>query len=148
VLLRQRYGGLPAAHDGLVAVAVKGGDVLRVTSSLSPRTTAPEPATLTPDAALTAALADAGIARDQLADSRVRQVAVPMPGAAPRAAFEVVVLSKDAEHPLGYTTYVDARDGAILVRENLVNFAEDNPHWKVFPATPTRPAPTPGRPGA
>jgi len=137
VLLRQRYGGLPAAHDGLVAVAVKGGDVLRVTSSLSPRTTAPEPATLTPDAALTAALTDAGIARDQLADSRVRRVAVPMPDAAPRAAFEVVVLSKDAEHPLGYTTFVDARDGEILIRENLVNFAEDNPHWKVFPGTPS-----------
>ncbi|GIE50643.1 hypothetical protein Ani05nite_41770 [Amorphoplanes nipponensis] len=137
VLLRQRYGGLPAAHDGLVAVAVKGGDVLRVTSSLSPRTAAPAAATLTPDAALAAALQDAGIARDQLADSRVKQVAVPMPGAAPRAAYQVVVLSNDAEHPLGYTTYVDARDGKVLIRENLVNFAEDDPHWKVFPATPT-----------
>ena len=136
VLMRQRYGKLPAAHDGLVAVAVKGGDVLRVTSSLSPQAGAPAAATLKPDAALTAALADAGIARDQLADSRVRQVAVPMPGAAPRAAYEVVVLSKDAEHPLGYTTYVDARDGKILIRENLVNFAEDDPRWKVFPATP------------
>ena len=129
VLMRQRFGKLPAAHDGLVAVAVKGGDVLRVTSSLSPQNGTPQAATLTPDAALAAALADAGIARDELADSRVRQVAVPMPGAAPRAAFEVVVLSKDADHPLGYTTYVDARDGKVLIRENLVNFAEDDPHW-------------------
>ncbi len=137
VLMRQRYGKLAAAHDGLVAVAVKGGDVLRVTSSLSPRTTAPAAATLEPDAALAAALTDAGIARDELADSRVRQVAVPMPGAAPRTAYEVVVLSKDTEHPLGYTTYVDARTGKVLIRENLVNFAEDDPHWKVFPATPT-----------
>jgi extracellular elastinolytic metalloproteinase len=136
VLLRQRFGKLPAAHDGLVAVAVKGGDVLRVTSSLSPQTSAPAAATVEPDAALAAALADAGIARDELADSRVRQVAVPMPGAAPRAAYEVVVLSKDADHPLGYTTYVDARTGKVLIRENLVNFAEDDPHWKVFPATP------------
>jgi extracellular elastinolytic metalloproteinase len=48
----------------------------------------------------------------------------------------VVLLSNDAEHPLGYTTYVDARDGKVLLRENLVNFAEDDPHWKVFPATP------------
>jgi extracellular elastinolytic metalloproteinase len=136
VLLRQRFGKLPAAHDGLVAVAVKGGDVLRVTSSLSPQTSAPAAATLEPDAALAAALTDAGIAREELADSRVRQVAVPMPGAAPRAAYEVVVLSKDADHPLGYTTYVDARTGKVLIRENLVNFAEDDPHWKVFPATP------------
>jgi extracellular elastinolytic metalloproteinase len=137
VLMRQRYGKLAAAHDGLVAVAVKGGDVLRVTSSLSPQTAEPAAATLKPDAALAAALADAGIARDELADSRVRQVAVPMPGAAPRTAYEVVVLSKDADHPLGYTTYIDARDGKVLIRENLVNFAEDDPHWKVFPATPT-----------
>jgi extracellular elastinolytic metalloproteinase len=136
VLMRQRFGKLPAAHDGLVAVAVKGGDVLRVTSSLSPQTGAPEAATLEPDAALAAALADAGIARADLADSRVRQVAVPMPGAAPRAAYEVVVLSKDADHPLGYTTFVDARTGKVLIRENLVNFAEDDPHWKVFPGTP------------
>jgi extracellular elastinolytic metalloproteinase len=137
VLMRQRYGKLTAAHDGLVAVAVKGGDVLRVTSSLSPQTAEPAAATLKPDAALAAALADAGIARDELADSRVRQVAVPMPGAAPRTAYEVVVLSKDADHPLGYTTYIDARDGKVLLRENLVNFAADDPHWKVFPATPT-----------
>jgi extracellular elastinolytic metalloproteinase len=137
VLMRQRYGTLAAAHDGLVAVAVKGGDVLRVTSSLSPQAAAPRPATRTPDTALAAALADAGIARDRLADSRIRQVAVPMPGAAPRAAYEVVVISSDTEHPLGYTTYVDARDGKVLIRENLVNFAEDDPHWKVFPATPS-----------
>ncbi|MEV4642085.1 M36 family metallopeptidase [Actinoplanes sp. NPDC049548] len=136
VLLRQRYGGLPAAYDGLVAVAVKGGDVLRVTSSLSPRTAAPEAARLQADDALAAALADAGIARGDLADSRVRLVAVPMPGADPRAAYQVVVLSKDVDHPLGYTTYVDAVDGKVLLRENLVNFAGDDPHWKVFPATP------------
>jgi extracellular elastinolytic metalloproteinase len=36
VLMRQRYGGLPAAHDGLVAVAVKGGDVLRPPGSAPP----------------------------------------------------------------------------------------------------------------
>ncbi|MEV6597685.1 M36 family metallopeptidase [Actinoplanes sp. NPDC051346] len=136
VLLRQRYGGLPAAHDGLVAVAVKGGDVLRVTSSLSPRTAAPTAARLQPEDALAGALADAKIPREKLADSRVRLVAVPMPGAEPRAAYEVVVMANDADHPLAYTTYVDAIDGRILVRENLVNFAENDPHWKVFPATP------------
>ncbi|MEV4708463.1 M36 family metallopeptidase [Actinoplanes sp. NPDC049316] len=136
VLMRQRYGGLPAAHDGLVAVAVKGGDVLRVTSSLSPRTGKPAAARLKAADALTAALTDAKIARADLADSRVRLVAVPMPGADPHAAYEVVVMSKDADHPLAYTTYVDAVDGKVLMRENLVNFAEDDPHWKVFPATP------------
>ncbi|GAA0798583.1 M36 family metallopeptidase [Spirilliplanes yamanashiensis] len=136
VLLRQRFGRLPAAHDGLVAVAVRDGEVLRVTSSLSPRTSLPVPATLTEAQALDVALADAGITAAELSDSRVRAVAMPMPGAPPRAAWEVVVMAPGAEHPVGYTTFVDARDGSVLVRENLVNFAEDNPRWKVFPATP------------
>ncbi len=136
VLMRQRFGGLPAGHDGLVAVAVREGDVLHVTSSLSPRTSKPAPARLTPAEALTAALADAGLSRGRLAAKRVRPVAMPMPGAAPRTAYEVVVMSDDKHHPLGYTSFVDARTGQILVRENLVNFAEDDPRWKVFPATP------------
>ena len=142
VLLRQRFGSLPAGHDGLVAVAVRGGDVLRVTSSLSPRTEEPAPARLTEDNALTVALADAGIAHDRLTGHRVRLVAMPMPASAPRAAYQVVIMSSDTGRPLGYTTYVDAIDGRILVRENLVDFAEaeDDPHWKVFPAgSPDRP---------
>jgi hypothetical protein len=142
VLMRQRFGDLPAAHDGLVAVAVRDGDVLRVSSSLSPQTNTPAPARLRAAEALTAALKDAGLTTGRVATKRVRLVAVPMPGAAPRTAYEVVVLSNGAEHPLGYTTYVDARDGKILVRENLVNFAEDDPHWKVFPATPSGSADT------
>jgi extracellular elastinolytic metalloproteinase len=139
VLLRQRFGGLPAAPDGLVAVAVKQGDVLQVTSSLSPQSAKPAllKATLKPADALKIALEDARIPAGRLSRQRTRQVAVPMRGAAPRTAYEVVILNNDGDHPLGYTTYVDARDGRILVRENLVNFAEDDPHWKVFPATPT-----------
>ncbi|WP_308016462.1 M36 family metallopeptidase [Jidongwangia harbinensis] len=135
VLLRQRYGKLPAAHDGMVAVAVRDGDVLAVSSSLSPEVAEPEPATRTAAEALTVALRDAKLTRPALGDHRVRLVAVPMPGAAPRAAYEVVLVAADGEH--GYTTYVDARAGTVLVRENLVNFADDNPRWKVFPATPT-----------
>jgi hypothetical protein len=142
VLLRQRFGELPAAHEGLVAVAVRDGDVLRVSSSLSPRVAAPAPARLSREAALTAALRDAGIGRDRLTDHRVRLMAMPMPGAAPRAAYQVVVLATDAGQPLGYTSYVDAIDGKVLVRENLVDFADDNPRWKVFPAPPTGSADT------
>ncbi|MEV7624987.1 M36 family metallopeptidase [Actinoplanes sp. NPDC089786] len=139
VLLRQRFGKLPAAHDGLVAVAVKAGDVLSVSSTLSPEVAAPEPATLTQAQAVTAALRDAKLTRADLATHRVRTVAMPMPGAPARTAFEVVLLSRSGE--LGYTTFIDARDGKVLVRENLVNSAEaeseDNPHWKVFVSTPT-----------
>jgi extracellular elastinolytic metalloproteinase len=136
VLLRQRYGTLPAAHDGLVAVAVRDGSVLRVTSSLAPNTKAPARATLTGAAALKAALRDAGMSAGDLAQKRIRQVALPMPGADPRAAYEVVLMSRRSDHPLAYTSYVDARNGKVLVRENLTDFAEDNPGWKAFPATP------------
>ena len=37
VLLRQRFGALPAGHDGLAAVLVQNGTALRVTSSLVAR---------------------------------------------------------------------------------------------------------------
>jgi extracellular elastinolytic metalloproteinase len=136
VLLRQRFGKLPAAHDGLVAVAVKDGSVLHVTSSLTRDAGTPLAPRLSGADALRAASSDAGIPARQIGSQRVRLVAVPMPGAAPRAAYEVVLMSRSVEHPLAYTTYVDARTGKVLVRENLVDFAEDNPQWKVFPATP------------
>lgn len=136
VLLRQRFGKLPAAHDGLVAVAVKDGSVLGVTSSLSPETKAPQPATLSSAKALSLAASDAGLASKQIGAKRVRLVAMPMPGAAPRAAYEVVLMSNGGDHQTAFTTYVDARNGKVLVRENLVDFAEDNPQWKVFGGTP------------
>jgi extracellular elastinolytic metalloproteinase len=135
VLLRQRYGDLPAGHDGLVAVAVREGSVFRVTSSLSRDTTAPEPATLTAADALRAALADAGLSADALASSDVRQVAVPTPTGGPRAAYEVMLSSTDAAAPTAFTSYVDGRTGAVLLREDLVDFDSDNPRWAVYPAT-------------
>lgn len=137
VLLRQRFGALPAAHDGLVSIAVKDGEILHVSSSLSPRTDPPVAAEIPAGEALGIAVADSRIPAGDLDQQRVRTVAVPMPGAAPRPAYEVVLTSADADHPLGYTTYVDAVDGSVLLRENLVLFADSDPHWKVFPATPS-----------
>ena len=136
VLMRQRFGKLPAARDGLVAVAVRDGSVLHVTSSLSPHTGAPAEPRLSAAEAQTVAAKDARLATKQIGAKRVRLTALPMPGAAPRAAYEVVLLSNDPYRPVGYTTYVDARTGKVLVRDNLVDFADDDPRWKVFPATP------------
>ena len=143
--MRQRFGELPAAHDGLVAVAVRTGDVLSVSSSLSPDVAAPEPATLKAAEAVTLALRDAGLTQKQLADHRVRLVAMPMPGATARAAYEVVLVAADAEH--GYTTYVDARNGKVLVRENLVELRRGQPALEGLPGHSDAPARTPGRPG-
>src|SRR5262249_59961018 len=38
--------------------------------------------------------------------------------------------------PVAYATYVDARDGTVLLREDLVDSDIDNPDWAVFPNTP------------
>jgi hypothetical protein len=135
VLLRQRFGDLPAGHDGLVSILVAGGTVIRVTSSLSRDTSAPAPATLSATDAVGAALADAGLMMGQIEAPDAREVAVPTPLDGPRAAYMVTVISKDTVDPTAYTTYVDARSGAVLVREDLVDFDSDNPTWAVFPAT-------------
>jgi extracellular elastinolytic metalloproteinase len=132
VLLRQRFGDLPSIVDGLAAFGIRDGAVVYLSSTVSPDETAPAPATISPDAALAAATEDAGVQGAQ-ATTRVRIGAVPMPGAASRAAYQVVVVAGDET---GYTTYVDARTGAVLLREDLVDHDVDNPEWDVFPANP------------
>jgi hypothetical protein len=143
VLLRQRLGDLPAGHDGLVSILVGGGTVIRVSSSLSRDTRAPQPATLSAADAVRAAARDAGLTMDQIETPAARQVAVPTPADGPHAAYAVTLTSKSTADPTAYTTYIDARTGAVLVREDLVNFDSDNPSWAVFPAA----APSVIRPG-
>jgi len=136
VLLRQRFGDLPAGRDGMVMVLVQNGRVLRTTSSLSRDSSAPAAATLSRDDAVAAALADAGLSLSQIGTLQVDLVAMPMPSGAPHAAYEITLISTDSADPTAYTTYVDARDGTVLVRDDLVNFDSDNPMWAVFPAAP------------
>ncbi|MCM0677742.1 M36 family metallopeptidase [Micromonospora phytophila] len=136
VTLRQRFGDLPAGHDGLVTVAVTAGTVVAVSSSLSRDTAAPAPATLTEEQAYAAALADADLDAGAVRSHSVRSVAVPTPLDGPRAAYEVTLIGADTDHPEAFTTYVDGITGQVLVREDLVDFDSDNPSWAVFPATP------------
>src|SRR5204862_7254466 len=96
--------------------------VVRATSSLSRNTSAPEAATIDPSAAYAAALKDAGLAADQAQPAPVTEVAVPMPNGAPRAAYQVSIIGKDASKPTSFSTYVDARTGGVLVREDQVDF--------------------------
>ncbi|MBX6358266.1 MAG: M36 family metallopeptidase, partial [Micromonosporaceae bacterium] len=86
--------------------------------------------------AVAAALADAGLTADQVEPADVREVAVPTPQDGPRAAYQVSLFARDAADATAYTSYVDARTGEVLVREDLVDFDSDNPTWAVFPATP------------
>ncbi|GLH97152.1 M36 family metallopeptidase [Phytohabitans aurantiacus] len=136
VTLRQRFGDLPAGYDGLASILVNGGTVVRVTSSLSRDTSAPEPATLDPAGAVQVARDDVGLAAEQVASSTVRLVAVPTPLDGPRAAYAVTLNGRAAADPTAVTTYVDARTGKVLVREDLVDFDSDNPMWAVFPSNP------------
>ncbi|HEY7483918.1 MAG TPA: M36 family metallopeptidase [Streptosporangiaceae bacterium] len=137
VLLRQRFGGLEAGYDGQVALGIvngkAGGTVISVTSTLARDTGAPAAATLTPQQALDAAGKDAGISVSAAQTKKTKLVAVPTTQGA-RSAYEVTLINSAA--PAAVTSYVDARTGQVLVRQNLVDNDTDNPKWAVFPATP------------
>ncbi|MFG2041138.1 M36 family metallopeptidase [Dactylosporangium sp. NPDC048998] len=133
VTLQQRFGDLPAGHDGLVTILLNNGNVVHVTSSLTRDTAAPEPSTLSAADAFAAALADAGLNAEQVGAPDVVEVAVPTPQDGVRSAYQVSLVSSDADNPTAYMTYVDGRTGDILVREDMVDFDSDNPTWAVFP---------------
>jgi extracellular elastinolytic metalloproteinase len=75
-----------------------------------------------------------GFSHPQLARLR----ALPTPTAGVRPVWEALVLDNQAE-PLAFTHYVDAQTGAVLLRESLLDHAQEAPDpakWKVFPASP------------
>jgi len=153
VLFRQNFGALPAGHDGLVVVGVVDRKVAYVSSSLAGGDLTGA-ARLSPADAYRRAAASVGrrvgdvteigeeggwttlrvdgFARPQ----RVRLVALPMPEAGAVPAYESIVLDNAAAEPLGVSVFVDARSGAVLIRESLVDDAGE-PSWKVFPASPS-----------
>lgn len=134
VTFRQNFGDLEAGHDGLLSVAVKDGAVLHVSSSLTKDSGAASPVQISEADARSVAASDAGV--DVAAVERVRLVAVPTPRDGVRSAYEVVLIADADTDPVAFTTWVDATNGNILVRESLVDYAVDNPRWKVFPADP------------
>ncbi|WP_433310898.1 M36 family metallopeptidase [Micromonospora chersina] len=136
VLFRQRFGDLPAAVDGMLAVGVRDGVVWHVSSSLARDGGTPAPATISADEARRAAAADAGLTDPTVL--RTSLVAVPTADRGPRAAYEVVLgADVTGADPAAFATYVDARDGSVLVREDLVDHDVDNPSWEVFPNSPS-----------
>ena len=154
VLLRERFGDLPAGYDGLVAVGVAGGKAYLVSSTLAPDVSTPAPATLTAQQALRNASRDAGLnsgtvtpqgssggwsrfsASGLQGGQSVKLVAVPMPAGGARTAYEVSVNDSDPNGTRSYTSYVDARTGEVLIREDNVADDSGGPEWKAFPENP------------
>ncbi|WP_424531139.1 M36 family metallopeptidase [Sphaerisporangium viridialbum] len=137
VLLRQKFGGLPAGYDGLVAVGVTDGKVLHASSTLSRATSAPPAAVITEQQALEIAARDAEIDLSAASTKQVEEVAVPAADGVHRAFQVTLIELGQEEEPAAYTTYVDAVSGDILITENLVDhFDPENPTWSAFPANP------------
>ncbi|BBH70447.1 hypothetical protein ACTI_71320 [Actinoplanes sp. OR16] len=135
VIFRQRFGDLVAGRDGLLSVGVRDGQVWSVSSSLARDAAAPAPATLSKADAERIAAADAGLTSPTVLATEL--VAVPTPEQGARAAYQVT-LGQDltGAEPEAYTTWVDARDGAVLVSDSIVDADSDNPEWDVFPNSP------------
>jgi extracellular elastinolytic metalloproteinase len=131
VLLRQVFGDLRTAHDGLVSVGVVDGTVVSVTSSLTRGTAKPQAPQLTAQQAADV-VRRAGAAK-VLGEPEL--VALPVPSGA-RSAWQVVTGPDGEGDAEGFTTYVDAVTGEVLLREDLVDHAVDDPTWKVFPNNP------------
>ncbi|HEU4542286.1 MAG TPA: M36 family metallopeptidase [Jiangellaceae bacterium] len=135
VLLQQRFGNLAAGYDGLLVVGVRDGAVYHVSGSLARDAAQPQPATLSQQEAARIAARDAGVGTSAVRD--VELVAVPTPEAGARAAYQVLIIDGEAAaEPVAFNTYIDARDGTLLVREDIVDYDVDNPEWDVFPNTP------------
>jgi hypothetical protein len=154
VTFRQVVGGLPASGGGLVTIGLTRGStgwtVVSASSTLSGDETLASGSRISAQRGLQRAASSVGIRRSLggvhhlrrakgvprgwqayrlsgVADvQRVRPVAFPLvrPGYVP--AFETyVVKSAGAATPQAYHEFVDARTGAVLARENLVDNASD-----------------------
>src|SRR3954454_10584187 len=151
VLFRQRFGQLPAGHDGMITVGVSGGRVAYVSSSAAGSQAAPAAATLTPVQAWLRAAANAGfhvtgadvgatrskdgwtqfgvaglatpLVGKQHVDQRARLVAFPTFTGGVKAAFETIALDVDGGASRAYRSFVDARTGEVLWRSTEVKEA-------------------------
>ena len=145
VNFRQVFGGLPTTSDGVVTVGIvgtpeSGWNVAYVSSSLTGDTVlGAQPQLSAVQAwAIAAASVGRGVSLPDIAPSktdrewtvfgvsgfthvqRARLVALPTPTDGVRPAFETVVLDNQDGSATGYRIFVDAENGSVLVRENLV----------------------------
>jgi extracellular elastinolytic metalloproteinase len=153
VLLRQRFDGLAAGHDGMIVLGVVEGRVAYVSSSLARETALTGERRLSAAEAVQAAAGEAGmelgtLSQERAVDdwtvfdasslthpARARLVAVPTPTNGVRPAWETSLIDNDAS-PAAFASFVDAETGSVLIRESTLDHLADNPTWKVFPNTP------------
>jgi hypothetical protein len=144
IVFRQRFGGVPALLDGIIAVAVRDGKVSYASSSSAGDGNAPAAASISPAQAWVAAARDVGVstsvpnvARTRAergwsvldvsgfdAEQRARPGAVPTPRGGVVPAYETLVIGGhvakgDLPADGAYRHFIDARSGAVLFRQNI-----------------------------
>lgn len=145
LLFGQRVGDVPVMHEGRIKIGVVDGNLFWVASSsigepgaLAEPVLGPTQAWLRAAAALGLSIGADGIGeagRDEswtLLDvaglshpQRARLVALGMPGAGAVPAYETIVLNVTPAETLGYTVFVDAVSGQVLVGQNRVHRLEE-----------------------
>jgi uncharacterized repeat protein (TIGR01451 family) len=141
VLFRQRFGGLPAAVDGMVVVGVVSGKVAYVSSSIAGASDARGAADLNAVQGWLQAAANAGrvVPASAVTDvhqergwtvfavdgfsqvQRARLRALPSPDGNTRTVWEANVVDVGDGDTLGFTSFVDASSGRVLVRHGQVD---------------------------
>jgi extracellular elastinolytic metalloproteinase len=154
ILFRQTFGGLPAGHDGLVAIGFRKGKITYLSSSLARSDALVGKRRVSAREAVLRAAADVGrtVSASDIRNiraagawtamtvegfshsARARLVALPVSGRGAVPAYETTLIDNAAE-PTAVSSFVDARNGDVLVRENLVDY-DGEPSWRVFPASP------------
>lgn len=162
ITFRQTFGGVPALIDGLITVGIVDGKVSYASSRAAGDGNVPASASLSPEQAWVAAANDAGAAVSlaQIVNSRkegdwtvlevagfgdlqrVRFGAVPTPQAGVLPAYEALVLpggrGKNAVSiPGAYRSFVDARDGSVVARQNIEDHVAQAQTFTFSGAVPT-----------
>jgi extracellular elastinolytic metalloproteinase len=159
VIFRQTVGGLPVSPDGLVTVGLvprgKGWNIAYASSSLTPHSTLAGLFRLSAAEAVVRAvrnlgkrvsLGDLGAIYGRTGWSYLRADGLDEQLSVRRIAFATARGTVPAWHTVvsgfrdgvgeSYGHVIDARSGRVLLRQNHVDHAADNPKWEVFPASP------------
>ena len=155
VNFRQQFGSLLAAEDGLLTVGLVGSaasdwKIAYVSSSVTGDETVTGVKQLSAQDAWLKAAANvgrSGVINNTKADrewtllgipgfanvQRVRLLALPTPNNGVRPVYETLILDNRAGHMTAYTHYVDAANGTIWLRKDLVE--QSHPTAEAFSGT-------------